>query len=391
MSNLDIVFGYTTKIETFLETEFNAEGRGLHTKLNSIEYLLPIALIKKIRWIATMRNNMAHTEGFELDNLEGFKATCESVLAELKALNNEGSRLVGGESFAAKEGFNRNGVGQGKISSFKANVTQAAGWKKSNQGAYRNRHATQSMGVNGRWARFVAMFLLVCIVFGILMWKGYNPRWKVFINRVRRNEVLAINRDSGPADFKTNNRVHDTVDINQAFFDIDNGIFKYISKKTKTWLDNQKLIERGDGTYDVQVMLHWDIPKQPILNVINKYFVNEAILTVDRVVIPGVLNQKNSISSKLYQHLTSQQAIIKVSIGKRSTLVTIASGRQCLVTCKGLGDDQFQIHFSNRDNPQNIMFGFGRGEQNPVIIKGVTIAEFMSIKMITTSVEVKSP
>jgi hypothetical protein len=385
MSKLEIVFGYTKKIEKFLESEFKAEGRGLHTKVNSIEYRLPLALIKKIRWIATMRNNMAHTEGFELDNLEDFKATCESVLAELEVLSNEGLRLVGGESVTAKDRL-------------KANATQTAVWKKSNQGAYRNRPATKSMGVNDRWARFVALFLLVCI--------GYSFGWKGFNKRVKSNEVLAIDRDSGPADFKTTNKVQQTVDINQASRGIDNGVFKYIAKNTKIWLDNQKLIEQEDGTYDIQVMLHWDIPEKPVLNVLNKYFVNEAgdILTVNSVdfgndrnsfsygvIIPGSLNQKNSVSSKLYQHLTSQQAIIKVSVGKRSTPVTIATGRQCLVTCKGLGDDQFQIQFSNRNDPHNIIFGFGRGEQNPVIIKGVTVAEFKSVKMITTSVEINSP
>jgi hypothetical protein len=392
MSKLEIVFAYTKKIEKYLENEFKAEGRGLHTKVNSIEYRLPLALIKKIRWIATMRNNMAHTEGFELENLEDFKATCESVLTELEVLNNEGLRLVGEKSVATKNGL-------------KAMTTQTAGWKKSNQGFYRNRHATKSMGVNDRWARFAVLLLLVCIGFAILMWKGYSFGWKGFNKWVKSNEVLAIDRDSEPDDFKTTDKARKTVDINQAIRDIDNGVFKYIATNTKIWLDNEKLIEKGNGTYDVQVMLHWDIPEKPVLNVLNKYFVNEAsdMLTVNRVdfgndrngfsygvIIPGSLNQKNSVSRELFQHLISQQAIIKVFVGKRSTPVTIASGRQCLVTCKGSGDDQFQIHFSNRNDPQNIMFGFGKGEQNPVIIKGVTIAEFKSVKMITTLVEVNS-
>ncbi len=93
MSNLDIVFGYTKKIEKFLETGFKAEGRGLHTKINTIEYLLPIALIKKVRWIATIRNNMAHTEGFEFDNIDDFKSTCEAVLSELEAIRRDSAVL----------------------------------------------------------------------------------------------------------------------------------------------------------------------------------------------------------------------------------------------------------------------------------------------------------
>ena len=47
MSNIDIVFGFTKKIESYLEKEFKAEGRGLHTKVSSVDYRLPVALIKK--------------------------------------------------------------------------------------------------------------------------------------------------------------------------------------------------------------------------------------------------------------------------------------------------------------------------------------------------------
>jgi hypothetical protein len=55
-----------------------------------------------------------------------------------------------------------------------------------------------------------------------------------------------------------------------------------------------------------------------------------------------------------------------------------------------VGDSQFQIQFSNQANPKYIMFGNGRGEQNPVIIKGLSLAEFKSVKMITTSIEINN-
>ena len=425
MSNLDIVFGYTKKIEHFLKNEFKAEGRGLHTIVTSVEYRLPIALVKKIRWIATIRNNMAHTEGFELDNPEDFKASCESVLTELEALIKEGLRLVGQKpapvdyGIEAKSNITKSQANlstnstvhsQGRsFFSVNANVINKPVLTKSKQDVYSKSSTGTSVTMGGRRSWWVGIFFVVCGFFAFLIWQEYGSLWNVSKHQIKGKIALAENRNSTIAKVETKRQTQGIVDLDQAYRDIDDGVFAYIAKNTKIWLDNQQLGKNENGTYDVQVMLHWEIPENSVLNVLNKYFVSnsEEKLTADvvdfgmdykgtsyGVIIPGfknkTRNKKYILSANLYKYLVSKKAIIKVSIGKRSTFVTIAGGRQCLVTCNGSGDTQFQIQLSNRDNPQYIMFGDGGGEQNPVIIKGLTMAEFKSVKMITTSVEVNS-
>lgn len=93
MSQLEIVFGYTKKIEALLKKEFSAEGRGLHTKLDSVESRLPVALVKKLRWIATVRNNLAHTEGFAIENITDFMKSCDLAIAELEAIAKPGIKM----------------------------------------------------------------------------------------------------------------------------------------------------------------------------------------------------------------------------------------------------------------------------------------------------------
>ncbi len=88
MSQIELAFGYSRKIEGILQNAFNAQGRGLHGKLTSVEAQLPIALVKKIRWIATIRNNLAHSDGFQIDDIADFSNACESVLSELASIAN---------------------------------------------------------------------------------------------------------------------------------------------------------------------------------------------------------------------------------------------------------------------------------------------------------------
>ena len=424
MSNIDIVFGFTKKIEAYLEKEFKAEGRGLHTKVSSVDYRLPVALIKKIRWIATIRNNMAHTEGFELNDIEDFKVTCEAVLAELETLSKEGLRLIGQESLPSKLSIDNSSGGiQGefpfspdtttaslkKIISSKVNVSRMAGAEKTKRDTYQNRNSNTSRASKSRWPRFFFIFVLVFGLLVIVKLKVFSPVWNSSSGRVDNNKIVPIINNSGFGDAEAKNKDYGKSDLIQAYLDLDKGVYGYISKNTKIWLDKQQLIKNEDETYNVSVMLHWDIPEEALLDTLNKYFYNESgkKIVADMldfgmnstgkyygIIIPGLKNKlasnKSPMAASLYQYLASKQITIKVSIGKRSSSVTIASGRQCAVTCDGIWDSQFQIQLSNLKNPQSIMFGFGRGEQNPVVIKGITMDEFKSVKMITTSVEIES-
>lgn len=57
------ILDYTTQIESLL-TKLGATGRGMHEKLDSIESKIELSMVKKIRWIATLRNKAVHEENF---------------------------------------------------------------------------------------------------------------------------------------------------------------------------------------------------------------------------------------------------------------------------------------------------------------------------------------
>ncbi len=85
MSNYEIVIKYTKAIEGKLEEFFDAEGRGLTEKVRSIEGQIPDDCVKKIKYLAHIRNRVVHQDGFEIENIDKFKFISEDVLEELEA------------------------------------------------------------------------------------------------------------------------------------------------------------------------------------------------------------------------------------------------------------------------------------------------------------------
>jgi hypothetical protein len=100
MSDIDRVIKASRKIESELVRNFQAKGKGLNGKLNSVERKLPAALVKRIRYIATIRNKVVHDEGYRrIDDRQSFKRAVFEVQRELRSYQKSPSwqqRLIGG-------------------------------------------------------------------------------------------------------------------------------------------------------------------------------------------------------------------------------------------------------------------------------------------------------
>jgi hypothetical protein len=71
------------QFESILQNN-GAFGKGLHQKISSLESDLPRPLVKRLRWIATIRNKAVHEEDFKLENASEFFKVCKTTLKELK-------------------------------------------------------------------------------------------------------------------------------------------------------------------------------------------------------------------------------------------------------------------------------------------------------------------
>ena len=88
MSIIENVINLSKKAEHVLEITYEVQGRGLHEKLTAAEPYIPVALFKKLRYIATIRNKLVHEHGFELSEPEIFLHIAKQAVNELEAFSN---------------------------------------------------------------------------------------------------------------------------------------------------------------------------------------------------------------------------------------------------------------------------------------------------------------
>ena len=87
MGDYELVITKCKRLEGILENGFGANGRGLHEKVTSVQPKLPDPLIKKLRYIATVRNKLVHDDDYhQLDDKNGYKLACKDAEKQLAAL-----------------------------------------------------------------------------------------------------------------------------------------------------------------------------------------------------------------------------------------------------------------------------------------------------------------
>lgn len=82
-----LVISASKELENILESKFQANGKGLHEKVTSVEAQLPEMLIRRIRKIASIRNKLVHEKDFKLNNAVEFEVDynwCKTQLDEIK-------------------------------------------------------------------------------------------------------------------------------------------------------------------------------------------------------------------------------------------------------------------------------------------------------------------
>lgn len=97
MSAIELAVRYSQKIEGFLEAEFGATGKGLTEKTRSVENKLPDALVRKIKRVAFIRNQVVHEDGYEVKDESEFSALCAAVVSELEAFNEKRKQSIEAE------------------------------------------------------------------------------------------------------------------------------------------------------------------------------------------------------------------------------------------------------------------------------------------------------
>jgi hypothetical protein len=87
MSDIELAITRTKALESLLEQALGAVGKGLHEKVTSVQDRLSPALVKKLRFVATVRNKIVHESSYQqIDDRDGFTRACDEAEAELKTM-----------------------------------------------------------------------------------------------------------------------------------------------------------------------------------------------------------------------------------------------------------------------------------------------------------------
>lgn len=391
MSTIETAVHYSKRIEGILEHRLGARGRGLHEKLSSVETKLSQDIVRSLRWIATIRNNAVHKENFEINDIEYFKKTCEQLIQRLESLQ----------------------------SSAHTSHRTAPNYDTIADELLQQHRSYNTLSYSPRFVYIVVFSFFV--VFGALNFysnlqsSSSEDTIPSSISDKHADNIAITNTDSSaPVSQRTFEQgalitlaKQSTSEFNDAQKEIENTIWQHIKKNTVISLGSPQVHDHGNGTYDLIVPVEWDIKPGPILATINKYFwdsskqnfknnkvdfTNHMGKMTSGIKIKKFDNmdelQKKPYSYDLYKLLISQPIKIVVSAEGHSGEITIATGRSCFVTCNGVGDDQYQIHFSNKSDINNLIFSSYQGEQNPVIISNVPASTLQNLRSLNATVHI---
>jgi t-SNARE complex subunit (syntaxin) len=91
MSDIDLAVSHCKNLESLLEKNLGATGRGLHEKISSVENRLPHELVRKLRLVATVRNKIVHEADYTaIDDKKKFLAACKDSQRQLAAMGSGG-------------------------------------------------------------------------------------------------------------------------------------------------------------------------------------------------------------------------------------------------------------------------------------------------------------
>jgi hypothetical protein len=92
-SDIDLVIRRSKRLERLLREEMAAKGRGLHELTSSVERQLPDGLVRRLRFIATVRNKLVHDDDVhQIDKRRDFSTACDLAEKQIKRLNRQMNR-----------------------------------------------------------------------------------------------------------------------------------------------------------------------------------------------------------------------------------------------------------------------------------------------------------
>lgn len=405
MSSIEKAVTYSKKLENLLVQELQAEGRGLHEKVSSVETELPHKLVKQIRWIATLRNKVVHEE-FTIEDIDDFEVSCNEAIESLKI-------IIENIKFQKKE----------------AELAKLKERKQTDSGTVHPKTITieKEILVN-KSSLLLKSLLLLSLIINFILYVNLNTTLKdnnalkkentslssqkhqakksmqelekklekteTKLSKSRAN-YISLNKKYRDLSSKQNNvatktpskiRANDSTSVKvnknsllnlaskskdeyqNAKNEIDS-YFQDLSKNLKVTLGKVQMRSTRSGHVDLIYPVSWTINKSRLDKLMATHLVSgyDKKDSKTKSISRYNLNESTKPYAKdLFNYLGTKKISIRLSAGKYQSNLLIASGMRCHVSCR-LGNrlDEYHIQYGNSNRVLDW------NQSNPIEIKDI--------------------
>lgn len=402
MSIIDTAVTGSKRIEIILKDEFNAEGKGLHECLSSVEGRVPSSIIKKARFIASVRNKVVHESG-QIDDIAAFNQTVDDVVQGLKEVL-EIERRAKNESDTSQSTVTTKAAEPSKKTNVPASIATLlfggivglfVGMEVGNSQEKVAALESQLSQKNSNIAELKGQ--LYAARDASKPSKPTQSERKV-TKQANDSEAEQLSANESEllkmASESSNQFENASAELTQKFVPL---VKKLIDIKT----GKPSVSEDDRGTYTVRLPVSYSIPANYMLNRLSRYFSgyngrslkvvserrlrgkkNKIIITQSAADSP---NSRSALSKRLYDVLQGMQVDLVATVGSKTGRLVIAGNVDCHVTCSYADHPErsWMLQLNGEPGDGTVSNKF----TTPILIEGVTKADLA--KQSSPTVEVK--
>lgn len=410
---LEIVIKASMDIEMLLAKHWGAKGTGLKEKFKSVQGEIPQHLHKGIQVIASMRRkSMESSFKFDDKKRERFERVYNKLREELESIappNPVEADVSASDKTPAGSQSNQaqNALDQA-ASEKNADVDKNEG-KETHQDAEKTSKSASTspkqvaetpVAQKNTWLFWLAIVGAVFI--GVFIWSLQSGEEERFVSAIAPLYEDANTTEESTEDGQSRKLViqsnapaltaEESAKLEEKAFDqIDNELMQIFLDQLSLRLDKPEFKANKDGSFDVQILAHWNLEPSRIESLLAPH------LQVKDNLYKGILNLKKydnidqekiqDYSDRLYKALSDKRVKIEFSLFDVTSGITLLTGRHCVVSgCEGEGDSEVQIHYSNARDPKAILYPSHLGEQNPVVLKNLTKKQLLNEEAVIKAV-----
>lgn len=389
MSTIEAAVMGSKKIEKILKDQFQAEGRGLHELLTSVESRIPADILKQARYIASVRNKVVHEDG-DIDDISAFKNTVEEVTTGLEKVlfieEREAAARRQRETVEIKTASPQPVAFETKlllgIFGLIALVSLTVCMKlKQDLDKVKKSHSSIENLVSKLEKDIETKDKIINslkTMHAKIVKEGNMQTAK--IQRGSSNTKLIASSPASQTSSKNSllaKAMKSGSEFEQAKAEIKEGLLQTIKSNISLSTGDLEVSQEKGGTYSIRVPVSWNINPRVPLKLINEYFdsykgrpiaLSSGHMSRDknRIVVSESYADSSSspkpYSGRLFDIMQSVEIRLVASLGNKSSFITIAGNVDCHVSCS----------YSEKPSNYWLLLTQGGFRKSTIVISGLT-------------------